>query len=376
MQVSRLVVVFLLSLALTTSSSAQVARAAAEQTENKAVQVGPMVAKAVAYLETSRDEDGAFSPHLGPAITGLVATGLLRHGRSVNDPLVADAVAHVARFAQPDGGLYSPGSQYRNYETCVAIQCLKEAAAAPGAKNDYADLLARAEAFVKDLQWDEADGHGPGSTSHGGAGYGRHKRPDLSNTSYLIDALHSLGRGKEDPAVERALAFVSRTQNLESEHNTTEFAAKVNDGGFYYTPAAGGSSQAGETENGGLRSYASMTYAGLKSMIYAGVGPDDKRVKAAYKWVQRNYSLESNPGMGTSGLYYYYHTFAKALDAIGQPTITEADGTRHDWRAELIAKLASEQKPTGAWVNSNDRWLESDPNLATAYALLALSYCD
>ena len=31
-----------------------------------------------------------------------------------------------------------------------------------------------------------------------------------------------------------------------------------------------------------LRSYGSMTYAGLKSMIFAGVGPDDPRVKAAY----------------------------------------------------------------------------------------------
>ncbi len=371
MQSIRLTVMMVLSLAVVSPSLAQTT--AVEVADAK---VGPMVARAVAFLETSRDDNGAFSAHLGPAITGLVATGLLSHGRSIDDPLVADAVAYVAGFAQPDGGIYAPGSSYRNYETCVAIQCLKAAAAAPGAKADYADQLAAAEAFVKQLQWDEGEGHELGSTSYGGAGYGRHKRPDLSNTSYLIDALHSLGRDGEDPAIQRALAFVSRTQNLESEHNTTEFASKVNDGGFYYTPAAGGSSQAGEVEGGGLRSYASMTYAGLKSMIYAGVGPGDKRVKAAYNWVQRNYSLNANPGMGTSGLYYYYHTFAKALDAIGESTITEADGTSHDWRAELRAKLAAEQQATGAWVNANERWLEADPNLATAYSLLALSYCD
>ncbi|QDT67439.1 hypothetical protein MalM25_03370 [Planctomycetes bacterium MalM25] len=365
----RFAVLALLSLAVPAASFGQTAVA-------DGVKTGPLVAKAVAYLKTSRDENGAYSAHLGPAITGLVATGLIRNGRSIDDPMVADAVAHVARFVQPDGGIYSPGSTYRNYETCVAIMCLQEAAAAPGATEDYAELLASAERFVKGIQWDEEEGHDVSSTSYGGAGYGRHKRPDLSNTSFLVEALHSLGRGAEDPAIERALAFVSRTQNLESEHNTTEFAAKVNDGGFYYTPAAGGSSQAGETDAGGLRSYASMTYAGLKSMLYAGVGPEDKRVKAAHTWITRNYSLSENPGMGTSGLYYYYHTFAKALDATGESVLIDSEGVSHDWRAELVAKLAEEQQDSGAWVNSNERWLESDPNLATAYALLALSCCE
>ena len=80
---------------------------------------------------------------------------------------------------------------------------------------------------------------------------------------------------------------------------------------FLYTPAAGGNSAADKTPNGGLRSYASMTYAGLKSMIYAGVGPDDPRVKAASKWCQMHYGLDENPGLGKAGQYYYYQTFAK-----------------------------------------------------------------
>ncbi|QDV72337.1 prenyltransferase/squalene oxidase repeat-containing protein [Botrimarina mediterranea] len=337
--------------------------------------VDAMVDRAVVFLETSRDEQGAFSPHLSPAITGLVATGLLKHGRSVNDPLVADAVKYVAGFAKPDGGIYSDGSKHGNYETCIAVQCLKAAATAPGAKEDYAELLDKAEKYLKGIQWDDEEGHGLESTSYGGAGYGSHSRPDLSNTSFLLDTLHALGRDGDDPAVQKALIFVSRTQNLESEYNTTEFAAKVNDGGFYYTPAAGGTSQAGQDDSGGLRSYGSMTYAGLKSMIYAGVDADDPRVKAAMSWLRKHYTLVENPGMGTSGLYYYYHTFAKALDATGQDTFTDADGAEHDWRAELVAKLAEDQQPTGAWVNTNERWLEADPNLSTAYVLLALSYC-
>ncbi len=79
-----------------------------------------------------------------------------------------------------------------------------------------------------------------------------------------------------------------------------------------------------------------MTYAGLKSMIYAGVGPDDPRVKAAYKWVQSHYDVEDNPGMGTAGLYYYYQAFAKALAAIGDDQIEDADGQKHAWRNDLI----------------------------------------
>ena len=119
-----------------------------------------------------------------------------------------------------------------------------------------------------------------------------------------------------------------------------------------------------------------MTYAGLKSMIYAGVDKDDPRVQAAVRWVRQHYALDENPGMGPSGLYYYYHTFAKALAAWNEPTLTDAEGRDHDWRAELVAALAARQQPDGSWVNGDDRWLEGDANLVTAYALLALSYCE
>jgi squalene-hopene/tetraprenyl-beta-curcumene cyclase len=171
------------------------------------------------------------------------------------------------------------------------------------------------------------------------------------------------------------LVFVSRCQNLESENNTTPFAAKNPDGGFYYTPAAGGDSEAGKLDNGGLRSYASMTYAGLKSMIYAGVKPDDPRVKAAVKWCQLHYGLDENPGMGQAGLFYYYHTFAKALATAGMNEIEDAKGVKHNWRQDLLAELVRRQRPNGSWVNESDKWFEADAGLVTGYALLSLAYC-
>ena len=79
--------------------------------------------------------------------------------------------------------------------------------------------------------------------------------------------------------------------------------------------------------------------------------------------------------MGDAGLYYYYQLFAKALSAMDQPTITDASGKAHNWRADLVRALVSRQQADGSWVNSNARWMEGDPNLVTGYALLALAQC-
>ena len=330
------------------------------------------VNKAIEFLRTKgQAADGSYSAEAGPGVTAIVTTGILRAGRTADDPLVAKSLKYLQSFMRDDGGIYAEGSAHQNYETCLAIQCF----AAANRDKRYDKLLAGAEAFVKGIQWGANDGTEKSNPSYGGAGYGRSKRPDLSNTAFLLDALKSVGRGSDDAAVERALAFVSRCQNLETEYNTTAFAAKNPDGGFYYTPAAGGSSQAGETPQGGLRSYASMTYAGLKSMIFAGVGADDPRVKAATSWLKQHYKLDENPGMGSAGLYYYYHTFAKALDAMGVDEFQDVSGNKHNWRKDLLTELGQRQKPDGSWVNENARWLEGNPNLVTGYALLALEYC-
>jgi squalene-hopene/tetraprenyl-beta-curcumene cyclase len=366
----RVMFVFALLVAVVSGAWDNSAAAVDEAATRKSQQA---VAKAISFLGTkAQADDGSFNAAAGPAVTALVTTGILRHGRSPEDPVVAKALKYLESFVRADGGIHAPETFYKNYETCIAIMCFKEA----NRNGKYDVILKNADGFIKANQWGTAGEKGPQDVEFGGAGYGRSRRPDLSNTSFFVDALRATGNAENSEAVQRALIFISRCQNYEGQHNATPFAAKINDGGFYYTPAAGGSSQAGiDDATGGLRSYASMTYAGLKSMIYAGVKPEDPRVQAALRWLRKNYDLDSNPGMGTAGQYYYYHTFAKALAALGDDKFVDDKGASHDWRQELIEELASRQKDDGSWVNENSKWMEGDASLVTGYALLALSYC-
>ena len=333
------------------------------------------VGRGIEYLKVrGQDSDGSISGSNGTAITSLAVQAILAHRPdAVTDPSVQNALRYILNNVRSDGGIYANGSKYRNYETSVAVSALVRA----NRDGRYDSELDRAEVFLRGLQWDEGEGVESSDAAYGGAGYGSHGRPDLSNTSFMLDALKDLGNGPDDEAIQKALAFVSRTQNLNTQSNDTPHADKIDDGGFYYTPAAGGETKAGQTDGGGLRSYGSMTYAGLKSMIYAGLTADDPRVAAALGFIRRNYSLDQNPGMGAAGLYYYYHTFAKALSTAGIDTLDAEDGTPHVWRQELASALVDRQREDGSWINEdNPRWLEGDPALVTAYALLALSYVD
>ena len=324
---------------------------------------------AVAFLRQSQGADGSFSSQAGPGVTGLVAAALLSIGVPKDDPMVDKAIVYLLNTKRPDGGLYAEGSRHANYETCLAIMALSKA----NEQGQYDGVLQGAQRFVKGEQWDEGEGLGPKDPAFGGAGYGSKSRPDLSNTSFFIEALRSTGVEESDPAIQRALAFVNRCQNLESPANDTPFASKLNDGGFYYTPAAGGDSMAGKDEaTGGLRSYASMTYAGLKSMLYAGVGPEDFRVKAATKFLKKNYSVTNNPGMGPAGLFYYLQTMSKALAMVAEETFESDTGSR-SWRSDILGQLQKTQKVDGSWTNPEPRWMEGDPNLVTGYALLTLA---
>jgi squalene-hopene/tetraprenyl-beta-curcumene cyclase len=329
-----------------------------------------MIDRAIVFLRSRQDAKGGWSTQKEPGITALVVTALLRTGRiPPADPMISRALTYLEGFIGPKGGLSE--APHANYTTAIALVAFQQA----NINKRYDRVIRAGQDFLKSMQWDESEGKSREDAFYGGAGYGGgNSRPDLSNTAFFMEALRDTGLPADDPNLQKALIFVSRCQNLKSEFNDQEWAGKVNDGGFIYTAAQGGSSMAGKDAGGGLRSYASMTYAGLKSMIYAGLSREDPRVKAALAYISRHYSLDENPGLGQQGLYYYYHTFAKTMAVLETRTITDDSGTAHDWRNELIAALAKRQQPGGEWVNPADRFMEGDPNLVTAYALLALAY--
>jgi squalene-hopene/tetraprenyl-beta-curcumene cyclase len=341
-----------------------------------------MVDKAIDYLKTQQQPDGGWQAGpQPPAITAVVLKAIVQDEKfDANTDFVKKGYDKLLTFQMEDGGIYK--DLLANYNTAIAISSL-----AAADKPEFKARIDKAVAYLKSLQWNDRIEGGPkgegkidvGNPWFGGAGYGRAGRPDGSNTQIMVDALHDAGLPKDDPAFKAALRFVTRMQNL-SETNDQKWAG--NDGGAIYTPANNGESMAGEYKgpNGErmLRSYGSMTYGMLKTYIYAGLSRDDPRVKAAWDWISKNWTLDENPGLrannpelAQNGMYYYYLTLSRALNAYDEPIIVDPQGNKHDWRVELINKLETLQKPNGSFLGEK-RWMEDNPNLITAFVVLSL----
>ncbi len=343
----------------------------------------------VAFLLASRDDDGGWSMEGGafkPALTAMALKVLLQEpSRDLSDPDVKRALDVLLSFRQDDGGFYDPQQGMVSYTTSVSVMAL---AAVARADESFKPILDEAVTFLKGQQIvpgsESPDGEPIDEDSPfvGGVSYGQHGRPDLSNVGMWMQALHDAGVAADDPAVQRALAFVVRTQNRSESNESTWAAEGDNNGGFVYAPGTASDPTVGESKAGvgvsgaGLRSYGSMTYVGFKSLIYAGLNREDPRVVAAMNWIRRYWRLDSNPNMpavrSLQGLYYYYHAFAKALRAWGEPIIVDGEGVEHNWRHELIDAFAERVSQDGSWINNADRWFEGDATLVTCYAVLSL----
>jgi squalene-hopene/tetraprenyl-beta-curcumene cyclase len=332
--------------------------------------VKAMVEKAHAFLKSRQKKDGGFNPRFGPGIPALVVAALVRNGYSHDDPVVKGALGYLTRNVKKDGGIYQKG--LANYTTSVAMMALREV----NSDGKYDTILKNAAAFLKTLQIEDPANK---DINVGGAGYDKgSKSADMSNTHLMVEALIAAGVPKNDPAIQRALQFISRCQNYADKEkgNDQPFAKKARPedrGGFTYRPDPDDEKHA--TGDGGLRSLGAMTYAGLKTFLYAGVDKNDPRVQGAIGWIRRHYTLDENPGEKQAGLYYYYHTFSKAMDALGEDPFKDAKGVEHHWRKELFEALKKRQAEDGSFINKGDKVFgESNPELATAFALLSVSY--
>jgi len=327
------------------------------------------ISRSIGWLRTQQRSDGSFadsavvnddgsvgSKGINPALTALVVYGIAKSplaDEMRDTDMFQRAVAYIKRNVKPDGGIYNEPFA-STYQTSVCL-CALSAVRDPG----DSPIISAAQSYLKSLQAAEQVGLSAADSNYGGWGYSAGAREaDLSNLQFAMTALKESGLTAHDAVWQKALRFVERCQNISV------------DGGFIYRP---GESKAGVDEKGNYRSYLSMSYAGLLSLIYCNVDKDDRRVVAAVNWLRKNYNLEENVPIGKQGLYYSYHTMAKALATYGEKRFVDSSGRRHDWFEELASTLLKKQHAQGFWANTSPRWFEMDRVLVTAYAILALS---
>ena len=337
------------------------------------------VDRGIASLKATQNPEGWWTSPEHPAVTALA---LIAWQSNPNKPKatpewIEKGYRFLLTHAQPDGSIYVPGKGLANYYTSLAMMALLAA-------NDkrHNPTLLKARVYLAKQQWDLGEKGKQDHPLDGGVGYGgRYPHSDLNNTLTALEALHYTRHlVKDAPPQEKlnwkaAIGFIQNCQNLPS-HNKQPWASNdpKEKGGMIYFP---GKSMAGtaKDKNGrtALRSYGSISYAGMLSYSYAQLKADDPRVKAVRKWLFDNFTLEENPAMGAQGLYYYYYLMTKALSVSGD-RLLKVKGKEINWRKAVGLKLIGLQLQDGSWVNSKSaRWWESEKPLVTSYSIISLS---
>jgi squalene-hopene/tetraprenyl-beta-curcumene cyclase len=255
--------------------------------------------------------------------------------------------------------------RYATYSIAVTLLAM-----ATVDKPEHIPLIKRGRAYLRTLQRVN-----PNSKHHGGFGYGAGGRSaNLSITAWSAEAMHHTAyvEGDEqgaDPTVtaQNEAMWASIEEFLEATQKNQavgQDAAEDSDaGGLGYKP----SKDASKVVVSGA-----MSYSGYKTMLYAKLPPDDVRVRAVRKYIAANYDLSEDPGRGKAGYYYYLHAMARALDAAGLDSLKLTDGRLVKWREEIIAVLVGLQGENGGWHNAYGKYMESIPELVTAYAMMTL----
>jgi squalene-hopene/tetraprenyl-beta-curcumene cyclase len=340
--------------------------------------------RGLAFLKGKQNADGSWGQAEPVAMTAMVLSShMMAPDHKPTDTLTPElekGYAFLLKNVKPDGGIYITARA--NYNTALSLTALT---LHPKASiNDQVILKARRFLIGKQFDLDEkgkAD-----NPLDGGIGYGDDKgnHADLSNMHFTLEALkyaenYFADRGdelKNEPKLnfQAAIDFIARCQNMPSNKQGWVSTDPADKGGFIYNPVETRGPTVDQNGRTAMRSYGSISYAGLLSFIYAGLDENDPRVKAAITWLSDNYTVDENPGMGANGQFYYYHTMSKSLTAAKLDELKLKDGKSVAWRETLANKLFSLQQGDGSWTNTSGKWMESDPVLVTSYVLMSLGH--
>lgn len=346
------------------------------------LEVENAIGKGLTWLAGKQMPEGNWAQVEYPAVTALALTAFQgdpsKYYKNKFDKNVKSGYEYLLKNVHSDGGIY--GKDLKNYNTAISMMAFFMAN-----NSAYEQILKNGRKYLINQQDDFGEKGMGDHPLDGGIGYGgTYKNSDINNTTTALEAIYYTRYLKSDVANDpetkdlnwkAAVQFISRIQNLPGSNDQKWASADPdNKGGFVYFP---GDSKAGEQklpdDKKALRSYGSASYNGLLSYIYAQMDKSDPRVKSVIEWLNRYYTLNENPGMDQAGLYYYYHTMAKALSIAGIDSIVLKDGSKVNWRQELAKRLIDLQNPDGSWINQKSgRFWEKDPNLVSAYATITL----
>jgi len=247
----------------------------------------------------------------GVGATALAVMTLLTAGLDENDPAVKSGLDYLIKY------------DWSRVNDVYSYAMLIPALVATGDKGKYLSMVQHAVDFLVSRQLLAEKGFS--DRDDGGWGYGA--VADGAHMQYVIYALYA---AKEWPEVKiprrtwlRAVKWIKTTQH--------------NNGGWNYnliqSPFAEGP-------------YGSMTATGLMALKASGVPFTDEHVQKGIKWLERHYTVTSNPG-SFSWHYYYLLSLMRAMDI--PPKQETLAG--HNWYEEAASFIVQSQKPDGRWVD-------------------------
>jgi squalene-hopene/tetraprenyl-beta-curcumene cyclase len=327
------------------------------------------------WLQSRQDTNGSWSPADEPAATALALTALMGGPSGASRAVPPSALERGYKFitnqAKLDGGIYE-----KDRVTLTTSICMMSLLAARNPQYDPLLRKARHWLIGQQTKFDEKAANSE-QPFHWGLG-------DLNITVTALEALYYSehletpgNKSSADAATWNrtpAIHFIESCQNLPGWNTDSWVSTDPRDsGGFVDEP---GNSKAGGVTNASeivkLRSYGSASCAGLLGYTYAGLKPDDPRVRAACDWLRNNFTVDENPGVGRQGFYRYFLLLSKALTSYGIDQLPLKGGQTIDWRREVAMKLLNLQTADGSWINEHGSWWDDDPVVATAYSVISL----